>query len=134
MLKERIRTDCGNGDNCSQVILRAVAEEYGISLSEELFCACRGIHGGFGINGMCSGIVAGVMALGLLCEEELKLKRILFLLRVDVYKRQGWGCAKAFGISTREGGIAAEAGKEAAFRSGNTLPNQLSGVKQTTFL
>ena len=48
MLKERIRTDCGNGDNCSQVILRAVAEEYGISLSEELFCACRGIHGGFG--------------------------------------------------------------------------------------
>ena len=59
MLKERIRTDCGNGDNCSQVILRAVAEEYGISLSEELFCACRGIHGGFGINGMCSGIVAG---------------------------------------------------------------------------
>ena len=81
MLKERIRTDCGNGDNCSQVILRAVAEEYGISLSEELFCACRGIHGGFGINGMCSGIVAGVMALGLLCEEELKLKRILFLLR-----------------------------------------------------
>ena len=84
MLKERIRTDCGNGDNCSQVILRAVAEEYGISLSEELFCACRGIHGGFGINGMCSGIVAGVMALGLLCEEEeLKLKRILFLLRVQ---------------------------------------------------
>lgn len=84
MLKERIRTYCGNGDNCSQVILRAVAEEYGISLSEELFCACRGIHGGFGINGMCSGIVAGVMALGLLCEEEeLKLKRILFLLRVQ---------------------------------------------------
>ena len=80
MLKERIRTDCGNGDNCSQVILRAVAEEYGISLSEELFCACRGIHGGFGINGMCSGIVAGVMALGLLCEEEeLKLKRADFL-------------------------------------------------------
>ena len=77
MLKERIRTDCGNGDNCSQVILRAVAEEYGISLSEERFCACRGIHG------MCSGIVAGVMALGLLCEEELKLKRILFLLRVQ---------------------------------------------------
>ena len=55
MLKERIRTYCGNGDNCSQVILRAVAEEYGISLSEELFCACRGIHGGFGINGMCRG-------------------------------------------------------------------------------
>ena len=84
MLKERIRKHCGNGDNCSQVILRAVAEEYGISLSEELLAACRGIHGGFGINGMCSGVVAGVMALSLLCdEEELKLKRILFLLQVQ---------------------------------------------------
>ncbi len=103
MLKERIRTDCGNGDNCSQVILRAVAEEYGISLSEELFCACRGIHGGFGINGMCSGIVAGVMALGLLCEEEeLKLKRILFLLRVQ--NRFGSLDCSGRGLQRRFGG------------------------------
>ena len=82
MLKERIRTDCGNGDNCSQVILRAVAEEYGISLSEELFCACRGIHSGTS-SWDCAVDVAGAVALGLLCEEELKLKRILFLLRVQ---------------------------------------------------
>ena len=104
MLKERIRTDCGNGDNCSQVILRAVAEEYGISLSEELFCACRGIHGGFGINGMCSGIVAGVMALGLLCEEELKLKRILFLLRVQ----NRFGSLDCSGVLEEIGGILQE--------------------------
>lgn len=84
MLKERIRSYCEKGDNCAQIILRAAAEEYDISLSEELILACRGIHGGFGINGMCSGIVAGVMVLGLLCEEEeLKLKRILFLLRIQ---------------------------------------------------
>ena len=42
MLKERIRTDCGNGDNCSQVILRAVAEEYGISLGDGAWAFVRG--------------------------------------------------------------------------------------------
>ena len=84
MLKERIRELCQAGENCSRVILRAVAEEYGISLSEDILSACSGIQGGFGINGMCSGLVAGVMALGLLHEEEeVKLKRILFLLKAQ---------------------------------------------------
>ncbi|MGN1230536.1 MAG: C-GCAxxG-C-C family (seleno)protein, partial [Anaerotignum sp.] len=84
MLKARIRELCDGGDNCSQVILRAAAEEYGFSLPEEVLAACKGIHGGFGINGMCSALVAAVMVLGLLCdEEELKQKRILFLLRAQ---------------------------------------------------
>lgn len=94
MLKERIRRYCEQGDNCAQIILRAAAEEYGISVSEELISACRGIHGGFGIHGMCSGIVAGVMVLGLLCEEEeLKQKRILFLLRIQ-NRLEGLDCGR----------------------------------------
>lgn len=84
MLKARIQALCNGGDNCSQIILRAAAEEYGFSLPEELLAACEGIHGGFGINGMCSALVAAVMVLGLLCDaEELKLKRILFLLQAQ---------------------------------------------------
>ena len=84
MLKERVRRLCEDGGNCSQIILQAAAEEYGLSLPEELLAACCGIHGGFGINGMCSGLVGAVMALGLLCgEEEVKQKRILFLLRAQ---------------------------------------------------
>ncbi len=84
MLKARIRTHCETGENCSRVILQAAAEEYGFSLPEELLSACCGISGGFGINGMCSGLVAAVMVLGLLFDEEaVKMKRILFLIRVQ---------------------------------------------------
>ena len=84
MLKERVRALCGAGENCSRAILRAAAEEYGISLSEDILAACGGISGGFGVGGMCSGLVAGVMVLGLLFDEaEVKIKRILFLVRVQ---------------------------------------------------
>ena len=84
MLKERVQVYHAMGESCSRIILRAAAEEYGISLSEMILAACSGITGGFGINGMCSGLVAAVMVLGLLFEEEVvKRKRILFLLRVQ---------------------------------------------------
>ncbi|MBR4016030.1 MAG: C-GCAxxG-C-C family protein [Anaerotignum sp.] len=81
MLKARIRAHCEAEESCACIILRAAAEEYGFSLPEELLEACGGINGGFGINGMCGALVAAVMVLGLLFdEEELKLKRLLFLL------------------------------------------------------
>lgn len=84
MLKEKVRDHCGAGENCSRVILRAAAEEYGISLSEDILAACGGIQGGFGVGSMCSGLAAGVMVLGLLFdEEEVKRKRILFLVKVQ---------------------------------------------------
>lgn len=84
MLKERICKYCEKGANCSQVILLAAAEEYGFSLPQEVLDVCSGISGGFGIQGMCSGIVAAVMVLGLLfTEEEVKEKRILFLIRMQ---------------------------------------------------
>ena len=84
MLKERICRYCKEGANCSQVILLAADEEYGLSLPKEILDACKGISGGFGIQGMCSGVVAAVMVLGLLFdEEEVKEKRILFLIEVQ---------------------------------------------------
>ena len=84
MLKERIQAHCEAGENCSRIILQAAAEEYGFSLSEDILAACGGINGGFGINGMCSGLVAAVMVLGLLFdEEEVKIKRLLFLMKAQ---------------------------------------------------
>lgn len=84
MLKARIQDHCDAGENCSRIILQAAAEEYGFSLSEDILAACGGISGGFGVGGMCSGLVAAVMVLGLLYdEEEVKMKRILFLLRAQ---------------------------------------------------
>lgn len=84
MLKERVQAYCDAGENCSRVILQAAAEEYGISLSEDILSACGGINGGFGVGSMCSGLVAAVMVLGLLFdEEEVKLRRILFLMKIQ---------------------------------------------------
>ena len=84
MLKDRIRTYCDRGENCSRIILQAAADEYGFGLSEDILAACSGLNGGFGIGGMCSGLVAAVMVLGLLFEEEeIKGKRILFLIKAQ---------------------------------------------------
>ena len=84
MLKERVRAYCEAGENCSRIILQATAEEYGISLSEDILAVCSGISGGFGVGDMCSGLVAAVMALGLLfSEDEVNLRRILFLMKTQ---------------------------------------------------
>ncbi len=84
MLKERIARHCAAGESCSRIILQAAAEEYGFSLPQGLLDACSGINGGFGISGMCSGLVAAVMVLGLLFdEEEVKLRRILFFMQAQ---------------------------------------------------
>ena len=84
MLKERVRAHCEAGESCSRIILLSVAEEYGISLSQDILSVCGGIQGGFGIGGMCSGLVAAVMALALLYDgEEVKQKRLLFLIRAQ---------------------------------------------------
>ena len=84
MLKERIRTYCQTGENCSRIILQAAAEEYDISLSQDILTSCNGISGGFGIGSLCSGLIAAVMVLGLLFDEEtVKEKRILFFFLVQ---------------------------------------------------
>ncbi len=84
MLRERIRMYCETEKGCSRIILQAAAEEYDFFLPKELLDACSGINGGFGIHGMCSGLVAAVMVLGVLFEEEeVKRKRILFLLKAQ---------------------------------------------------
>lgn len=84
MLKARVKAYCEAGENCSRIILQAAAAEYGFSLSEDILAACGGISGGFGVGGMCSALVAAVMVLGLLFdEEEVKGKRILFLLQAQ---------------------------------------------------
>ena len=84
MLKERVRAYCGTEENCACIILCAVAEEYEITLSEDILSACGGISGGFGIGGLCGGLVAAVMALGMFFDEkEVKAKRLLFLFQVQ---------------------------------------------------
>jgi len=97
MLKEKVRAYCEAGENCSRIILQAAAEEYGIFLSEEVLAVCGGINGGFGIGGICSGLVASIMVLGLLFDEDaVKMKRILFLIKVQ----ERFGCLDCCRLSS----------------------------------
>lgn len=80
MLKDHVRAHSDAGEDCSRILLQSAAEEYGLELPEALFPACSGLNGGLGINGICGGLLAAVMVLGLLFEgETLKTKRIQLL-------------------------------------------------------
>ena len=108
MLKERVRAYCAAGENCSRIILQAAAEEYGILLPEEVLAVCGGINGGFGIGGICSGLVASIMVLGLLFDEEtVKIKRILFLIKAQ--DRFGYlDCSRLSALETDCSGVLEE--------------------------
>lgn len=58
------------GESCSHIILLAAADKYNLTLSEDMMNSCRAIRAGFGIGGICSGLIAGVMVLGMLFDEE----------------------------------------------------------------
>ena len=83
MLKEKVQAFCETEENCCRILLLAAAEEYGISLSEDILFACSGISSGFGVGSICSALVAAVMVLGLLYEDGAKEKRLLLLYRVQ---------------------------------------------------
>jgi len=68
------------GYNCSQCILEAAKQKYKIPISDQSIKLCNGVCNGFGVGGICSVIVAGIMVLGLLFDEKtvkrLRLKLI----------------------------------------------------------
>lgn len=75
---------CEEGANCSQAILQAGAKKYDLQLPEEVLRSCSAVSAGFGIGGLCSGIIAGVMLLGLVFDEtEAHQKSILFFYEVQ---------------------------------------------------
>ena len=81
---EDYRQDC----NCSQCVLRAVEKNYQFNLPEEALCLCQGVGHGFGIGGICSGIVAGIMAFGLFFDEST-VKRLRIKLLNVFFERYG---------------------------------------------
>lgn len=52
---------------CSRSILMAFRDKYGY-VTDEVIDAANAINNGFGIGGICSALVAGIMILGLLYE------------------------------------------------------------------
>jgi len=85
------------GYNCSQCILKAVEAVYGIPISRQCMNACGGVSTGFGVGGMCSVLIAGVMALGLLFDEAAvkRLRVRLLTMFHEKYKNMDCGALKA---------------------------------------
>ena len=69
-----------NGFNCSQAILKAISKKFDIKLPNECINLCTGINNGFGIQSVCSVLVACIMGLGLFFDDQTTKKlRIKFL-------------------------------------------------------
>lgn len=80
MLKEKALYFYQEGYNCSQCILKAAEQVYKIPISKNSLNMCSGISTGFGIGGMCSVLIAGIMVFGLMFDEQkAKRLRIKFL-------------------------------------------------------
>ncbi len=67
------------GYNCSQCILKAAEAAYGVSASKSGMQMCQGVTTGFGVGEMCSALIACVMVLSLMFDEDT-VKR----LRIDL--------------------------------------------------
>lgn len=67
------------GENCSRAILFAGATKYNLNIPSETASCCNGIRAGFGVGGVCSALVAGVMILGMIFDEDLAKQKVLLL-------------------------------------------------------
>ena len=68
-MKEIAKKYYSEGMGCSRSILMAFRDKYGY-VTDEVINSANAINNGFGIGGMCSALVAGIMIIGLLYEEE----------------------------------------------------------------
>lgn len=76
------------GCNCSLCILKAAAQYYKIPLLTQVEGMCGGITAGFGIGGICSALVAGIMVFGWFFDEET-VKRLRLRLISEFSRRHG---------------------------------------------
>lgn len=87
-MKEKAMKYFGQNYNCSQCILRAAEDEYGITISSDCYDMCKGINNGFGVGTTCSALIAGTMVLGILFDERTttRLRLKLFMLFQNRYR------------------------------------------------
>lgn len=74
-----------NGESCFTCILKACEEFYGITLPPDVYSMTAGFGNGFGVNGMCSAIVTGIMFISYYFktdEAKMKCARIFFLDKI----------------------------------------------------
>ncbi len=77
-----------NGFNCSQCLLEAAKEKYGIKITPYIMKMCEGISMGFGSGCVCCCLVAGIMILGAMFDED-RVVRLRLLLLSEIRTRHG---------------------------------------------
>lgn len=94
MLSQRAKYYYKNGYNCSQCILKACGDVYNIKINQQCIDMCKVVNNGLGVGSMCSVLMACVMVLGLLFDEETaKSKRIIFLAQFSE-RHKNISCSK----------------------------------------
>jgi len=92
-VKEKALLYYKQGYNCSQCILKAVEAVYGIPVSRQCMNACGGVCTGFGVGGMCSVLIAGVMAFGMLFDEAAVKRMRIKLMTMFHEKHKNMDCS-----------------------------------------
>lgn len=92
MMKNKALQFYRQGYNCSQCILKAAECKFNIPVSKQSLNCCAAINNGFGIGGMCSVLIAGVMVFGMLFDEQTAKRLRLRLLDDFHSKFKGINC------------------------------------------
>ncbi len=81
------------GYNCSQCILKACEQKYGLQVSKQCYQMCATVNKGFGLGGMCSVLIAGIMVFGLMFDEPTARSLRMELLARFQEKHPNMNCA-----------------------------------------
>lgn len=93
MLKNRAIRFYNSGYNCSQCIIKAANEKYGLQLPNECIKMCIGVNNGFGIGSVCSVLMACIMILSVMYPDDIKSKRMK-MINEFVCKNGSVNCGK----------------------------------------
>lgn len=76
------------GYNCALCLLKAAEFRYGIIIPPKMMQGCSVINNGFGVGGLCSVLVVGVMIFGMLFDEK-KAKQMRLKLFTRFHENHG---------------------------------------------
>ncbi len=58
------------GYNCSQCIVKAFEEKFGVEVDEKLYEALNAVNTGFGIGSFCSALAGGIIVFGIVFDDK----------------------------------------------------------------